>query len=199
MKRTDRRREIELDFTSLLDITLIILFFFIIFGNAQSEARTAELMESASAAQTEADEKMRGAEELEKQAEEKRALAEQELQMLEAADAEKSEYYAAFREFAAGSNLKLIYSRSEDGSWQIDVKRGERTAGQIVRGADPAEQFIKLLEAEGYGENSLIMCEFIYDRSELLIEADNNVKRMIEQAKRSYGRLIVSYTDISRR
>lgn len=194
-----RHREIDLDFTSLLDITLIILFFFIIFGSVSSEARTAELMESASAARAEADEKMNDAEELERQAEEKRALAEKELEMLETADAEKSEYYAAMREFASGSNLKMIYSRTEDGSWKLDVMRGTRLAGEIAQGENAAERFTEILESEGYTGSSLIMCEFIYDRTELLIEADNSVKSMVEQAKRSYSRLLVSYTDISRR
>ena len=45
MTARDKRRDVALDFTSLLDVTLIILFFFIMFGSLSSEKTSREALD----------------------------------------------------------------------------------------------------------------------------------------------------------
>ena len=172
-------KEIHLDFTPLLDVTLIILFYFILFSNIGSHnAAEAEKMRS-------------DAEALKQQADDRMAA-------LEAADRDKAALAKALEEFGNGSNLSFIYTRTESG-WELSVKRGDKTLSTFDQNSDVTNGMLTLLEDEGYGDDSCLLINFAYDSSEYLISARNSISPMFDAVTEKYsGRVFISSANTHR-
>ena len=134
MRTRKRGGDIFLDFTSLLDITLIILFFFIMFSSFSTGSKTREAEERAEKAIAAADEKMQQAEKREAEAAERIAAMQAELDELKRTSGDSANRTQGISEFASGENMKLIYS-AENGYWKFEVRRGEQTVLTIDRTA----------------------------------------------------------------
>lgn len=192
----NRRKDIVLDFTSLLDVIMIILFFFIIFGTLDTQTAAEETRTQAEQIKQEAEEKLRQAEQTLSEAEAMKAQAEEELQNLEEAGTQAEEYYAAMSEFRRGINLKLIYYGGVD-DWSFVLKSGDEVLTQLYSTDDFNAKISQVIEEHGYTEDSYIMLEYIYDYRDLKISADNAVRGALDSLKQRYKHLLVSETDIS--
>lgn len=177
-------KEIHLDFTPLLDVTLIILFYFILFsGIGNRSANEAEQMK-AEAQQAKAE------------AEYIKNEAEQKMSALEAADGNKAALAKALEEYGSGSNLNFIYSRTESG-WELDVKRGDEQLGRFDETDDLTDSVLTLLDDSGYGEDSVLLLGFTYDSGEYLISARNAIDPMLAALNEKYSdRVFISTTNI---
>ncbi len=192
MTARDKRRDIALDFTSLLDVTLIILFFFIMFGSLSSEKTSREALDSAAEIKAEAEAKMAQAEQLEQAAESRTEAMQAELDELKRTAADNEQYHEGIEEFAAGSNYKVIYS-AENGAWRMEIRRGDKTVTTIDRVNRTPESLMRALE--GTPRESYIFCECILTAPEY-IESRNALDEMIKKAQESYPHLLVSKTYI---
>ncbi len=187
--RTKRRGEIILDFTSLLDITLIILFFFIMYSSFQSESKTHEALDSAAELTALAEEKMQVAEELAAQAESRAEEMRERLEELERTAGE-SEYFDGVSEFSSGQNYKMIYT-AENGEWRFEIRRGDSTVTVIDRVNRSPEGLVRALGDTD--RSSYIFCECIFVSPEY-IDSRNILDAMIKKAQENFPHLLISKT-----
>ena len=192
MRTRKRGGDIFLDFTSLLDITLIILFFFIMFSSFSTGSKTREAEERAEKAIAAADEKMQQAEKREAEAAERIAAMQAELDELKRTSGDSANRTQGISEFASGENMKLIYS-AENGYWKFEVRRGEQTVLTIDRTNAGEDSLVTALD--GIPADRYIFCECILLSGEY-IDSRNVLEKMIKKAQERYPHLLVSKTYI---
>ena len=188
--RNKRRGDIPLDFTSLLDVTLIILFFFIMYSSFQTDNKTREALDSAAEIAAQAEEKMKSAEQLEKSAESRLDEMSAELEELRRTAGDNEGQSAGIGEFASGDNIKVIYT-AKDGYWSFEMRRGERVISTVDRSSSSPDSLAKALE--GTPRDRYIFCECIMLAPEY-IDSRNHLDNMIKTAQASYSHLLVSKT-----
>ena len=188
-------REIILDFTSLLDVIMIILFWFIL--NYQTE--TEKIRNQANAAEQAAASAAHAAEEKQAEAEALLQTAADELDALATVNERQASILSAIGEFRRGRsvNLKLV---SRQRYWYLDVSIGEEEhLGQIF--SDDEKQLgIKLnamLADAGFAPDATIFCVLSYDSTEPgSYNAYNSVTRALRQIQ--LGNNQFSCTEIDR-
>ena len=190
-----RIREIILDFTPLLDVTLIILFYFILFshmGAAQAQQKADRERADAAAAQTAAAQHMEEAEQLMQQAEfERRVLAE--------AGGNGAMLEQAVEEYAAGRNIKLLLTMNGK-SWTLRVRRGNaRDTLAELHSAEDLSMLTAALRKAEYQKDDIILCELIYDADEDgTNQAYQDVRQILEQVREAFPHIYISETDLSK-
>lgn len=188
LKKTD----IFVDFTSLLDVTLIIIFFFIMFSTMDTGNKTKDAMAQAEVMAEEADKKLAQAEELQKQAEE-------ELRALEDADARRAQDVSAMIEFARGQNYKFVM-KEENGSWAMHMKKGDEEIKSVgMKDDDPLAEDIKsMLKENGCTDEDTILCELLFDGAAPgSRNAYKTAASALEKVRREYSHFYFSDTDTS--
>ena len=190
-----RIREIILDFTPLLDVTLIILFYFILFshmGAAEAQQKAERERADAAAAQTAAAQHMEEAEQLMQQAEfERRVLAE--------AGGNGAMLEQAVEEYAAGRNIKLLLTMNGK-SWTLRVRRGNaRDTLAELHSAEDLSLLTAALRKADYQKDDIILCELIYDADEDgTNQAYQDVRQILEQVREAFPHIYISETDLSK-
>lgn len=153
-----KMREIILDFTSLLDVILIILFWFIIQYRSQSQAQVQAAQEASAAAQM-------AAQEREAEADVQLSHAEAVVSAYE--DSRHGSNSQALVQFGEGEHVSLRLHMEKEG-WRLDVGSGENILGSVTdRNAKKiGQQVFALLEEAGYAEDATILCVFMFDSSQ---------------------------------
>ena len=148
-------REIILDFTSLLDVIMIILFFFILNYRQQMQTRVEQAEQTAAAAVAAADTRMEEADALQLDAE--AALA----AMDSTAQAENTKALLAFSK-AGNVNICLV---TEEEGWRLDVYQAGTRIGSVTdrRSQKIGLELNRLFAAAGYAPDGVILCVFSYD------------------------------------
>ena len=132
-----KRKDVVLDFTPLLDVTLILLFFFLLFSTFEVESAKAELNNQVEAAEKQM-------QEANSKYEEANALAEQlkeDLEIVENASNRQASNIEALLEFNRGANVKLILSM-KDGNATVKISQKNKKAVEELFDADQIEQKI---------------------------------------------------------
>lgn len=196
-----RRRDIILDFTSLLDVIMIILFYFILYSHF--EANEAKL--KMEAAQSAADERITVAEQREQDAQkriEQAASAEQKAldayNRLSNENQRGAQNYDALKAFEEGRQLRL-HLIPRNGTWLLFfVQGGYSYTAQIEEGLPDA--FSAAFETFDYTADSTILCEFSFDASARGSKAAyDTVSRELERLRKQYPYLYISEYDESKR
>ena len=187
-----RMREIILDFTPLLDITLIILFYFILFshmGAAEAQQRAEQAEQQAHIAQSAAAEEIQQAAEMQQQ-------AAQQLAALAEAEGNQAAVAEALTQFANGENLKLrLYSQAK--SWKLLVMQGTETLGELS-GEHTEKALSALMHDAGFQAEQVILCDFVYTATEAgSNQAYHAVDAALEAIRAEYPHLYISETDLS--
>lgn len=153
-------REIILDFTSLLDVIMIILFWFIINYRAQAQEQIAQAEQSAAEAIASASRQMDEAEALRQQ-------ADAELQAMAEANEKQAENLQAMVEFGKGENVRIFLCMAEN-DWWLDVYKGETQLGTVDNDNDKqiGLKLNNVLRDAGYAADDTILCVFTYDSAE---------------------------------
>lgn len=201
------KREIILDFTSLLDVILILLFFFVIFAQFDSNQAIQDANEKANAQIEQAKEdQQKAADQLEEAkeewavAEQARLQAEKELEEVKQANERAAANIDGILDFDKGVNLKIFLSGRE-GAWSMQVKLGEDTIGNLnnIRDSKPedmAKEFSKIVSDCGYTKESAILCDMLYDSSKSgSRKAKENTDSMIALLRKDYVHFFCSMTD----
>ncbi len=160
------KRKISLDFTSLLDITMIILFFFLInfkFSVDDIKEEASEQMEAA-AAQSEQLESDRQKLEDEKEDWQKQAIAE--LEKIRETDEKAADNMQALLDFKNGHFISAELEINRENIWKMTVYRGETEIGTIssANSTDITDEFVTILNREKFKKDDVIIGVFKYNK-----------------------------------
>lgn len=204
-----KKRELILDFTSLLDVIMLILFFFVIFAQLD----TSEAIAKAQAAEEAANKEWSDAKDEWDAANTAKGKYEEGLSELEHANAlAESILINNTDEFNKGLRVKIYLSGTNE-DWFIELKcpkvENERVSmekiGKIadIRNRDPnelAEEFNSEMNSFGYSNEDALLCDLIYNSSDGgSSKARRNSSQMLSilQEDLGYTYLFWSITDLS--
>lgn len=211
------KREIILDFTSLLDVIMLILFFFVIFAQLD----TSEAIKKVEALQTEAQQEKEDADDKLEAANEALQQAEAQLKELQQANAlAESIIINGAVDFDKALRLKLVLN-GKKGNWSISVQFAEEKDGEIVynnigvisnvgdwdtndmvkRNTDNmAEDFEHIIIEYGYSKDDAFLCDLMYNSTGAgSRKAKEHTDEMLKifQNDLGYKYLFASTTDLS--
>lgn len=157
-----KRHNVILDFTSLLDVTLIVIFFFVLFShleNQENKDKTDQKILQMNEAISAADKTKENYEELS-------AQLENEINIVRQTSEKKAASICGILEYTKSGNLKIILDIQET-DWNLRVLKGNVLIKNIQKSNEKDMQ--KFLEEAfniaGYKNENVIFCEFIYNGS----------------------------------
>ena len=188
-----RKRDIFLDFTSLLDVTLIIIFFFVLFSHLESEENKAVTEEKTAQLQ----EQIEIAEAREEEASELISQLTQQIGIVKDSDERQAENMEAMLEYLTGKNLKIVLDL--DGAERvIRVDKDNEVVTEININANVSTELLKAMELAGYTKEDTIFCDIVYDG---LSNGSNKAYKIImtalDEVKSQYPNMYYSVTNIS--
>lgn len=188
-----KRRDVILDFTSLLDVTLIVIFFFVIFSNLDSQAnkaRTDAKVQELESAVQQAENREANAKELEEQ-------LQQEIETVKESNRRWGLNTSEILAFENSKNAKVILD-IEPGSWSARIICNGKLIETVRKGDSFNEKLKQALAEAGYTNNDTILCDFVFDGAE---SGSYSAYKMIDDglkaAQDDYKYLYVSETDLS--
>lgn len=198
-----KKRQINLDFTSLLDVIMIILFFFIIFSSLETDSLKKDLedkQQQVSAELEEAKAKNNKADELLGEAQKKNEQADKRLEEANSAVDRSGDNADAIMDFSENKNLKLRLDMNGENGWTLKFAKGEEIVKEIPK-ADISvmtDEVRELFKEQGYKADNTILIEFSYDATENgTTSAYLDTMKIINTLKNEYEHLFYSETDVS--
>lgn len=198
-----KKRQINLDFTSLLDVIMIILFFFIIFSNLETDNLKKDLedkQQQVSAELEEAKVKNNKADELLGEAQKKNEQADKRLEEANSAVDRSGDNADAIMDFSENKNLKLHLDMNGENGWTLKFAKSEEIVKEIPK-ADISvmtDEVRELFKEQGYKADNTILIEFSYDATENgTTSAYLDTMKIINTLKNEYEHLFYSETDVS--
>ena len=210
--RRDKKKDLILDFTSLLDVVMLLLFFFILFSrfdvkNAQTAADDAKAEAAAQIALAEAEAREKTEEakkskarydDLIKENTELQERLEHNIRIVDQVTSQEADEIVAFN---SGNNLKLILSEAESAKIPMTLKAvldqkvigeclvTEEEDGEDYRADDiTPEKLIGWMTSGGIRKDSVIMCDFVYSsRSSRSSEAYDKISQILNSLRSEYG------------
>jgi len=187
-------REIILDFTSLLDVFMLILFFFILFSHFEVE----EAKETANQALSEAAALSETAESIREQAEE-------ELALLDEVNHGKAADLTALMELSRGTLMQSRLVMDESGDfWTLELKRLDDSTRQDIQlgiiddTKNISQEIILILQKQEYVKEDKIPFVFLYDGTEIGSEtACNLISEAFREIRLTYPHFYCIQIDIS--
>lgn len=152
-------REVILDFTSLLDVVMIILFFFILYTTFDVE-KEAEKAKAAEASYTEM------MEQNEKEQQEWQERASEEWERILSADANAAKNQQALNAYDSGNGITFNLQDVQKGDkWALSVLSGNKRIGSISsdESRDLRSRIKELLEKAGYDKDDVIIATLTFD------------------------------------
>ena len=171
------KRQIILDFTSLLDVIMIILFFFILFARLETDDTKAALDDTKAALeeqQAQLTEQQTQIElqqiQLQEEKEQYEVLiqeAENYLNELNNSEKNAAMNVAGIHEFSQGVNIKIKLNMNDD-NWKLDVFSGKEQIGTVLNNSSNTmtKDLSDILIKNGYSKEQTILCEFFYNGNE---------------------------------
>ena len=188
-----KKKDILLDFTSLLDVTLILIFFFVIFSHFDNVQSTAQIEDKESKLESQ----INDAAERESQAQELKEQLEYEIGIVQDADDRAQDNVEEILEFTKGTNLKLILEM-QDGKWTLVVSSKNEVISRIAAGDDVEARLADALESADYAYGDTILCDFVYNGSQAgTVSAYRKITKAMEAIQEEYKYLYYSETDLS--
>ena len=203
MVKIMNKREIILDFTSLLDVIMVILFFFIFFSNLETEDTKIALqteLQNAIEREEEAEQKLEEYEKLLEEAQQMEQQAEELLNEANLAGEHQGENVAGIVEFSRNMNIKIKLKMIGSGSWSLIIFKGEEQIDEIPNGKvnEMAARFMNDLSDMGYDKDDTLLCDYLYDATQAgTASADKDVRRVFYMVKEQYNHFFYTEMDIS--
>ena len=185
----NKKKDLFLDFTSLLDVMMLVLFFFILFSQGRVDSAKQKMEEEKTAANQRAEAIIATAESEIEEARKSKFLSEQQIQEnmelkkqlehdIDVVNQVTSQEANAIVAFNSGNNLKFILQSfgSDAGPATLIVLLNKEEIGRsiVARDTDTEEDIAKSVSpgklagwmtAHGIQKDSVVMCDFIYDSS----------------------------------
>lgn len=195
-----KSKDIFLDFTPLLDVTLILLFFFLLFSTFEMEEVQAKLDTQIEAVEEQleaAEDRMKEADSRYAEANDLVAQLEEDLAIVENANNRQASNIEALMEFNRGANIKLILS-IDNGNANLRVFQGDTLIATTSPENNLTEIICTSLEEAGYSNEDTVLCEFIFDGSQAgTTVAYRHIKQNLLYVKGTYKFFYYSETDLS--
>lgn len=198
------KREIILDFTSLLDVIMIILFFFILFSHLETEdAKNAlqNAQQNAFEREEQAEQKLEDAEKLLEEATLKEQQAAEKLVEAELAGERQGENVEGITDFSHNQNIRVILKMiSGSNKWGLLVYKGEQQIANIPNEnvESMAQSFTEALSEIGCNKDDTLLCVYVYDATQAgTASADNDVQKIFNEIKVQYKHFFYSELDTS--
>lgn len=198
------KREIILDFTSLLDVIMIILFFFILFSHletADAKISMQEAQQNAIEREEQAEQKLEDANDLFEEAALKEQQATEKLNEAEQAGERQGENVEGITDFSRNLNirvkLKMIGGNSK---WSLLVYKGEEQIAEILNGevGSMSQSFLNALSDAGCSKDDTLLCVYVYDASQAgTASADRDIQKMFDEVNGQYEHFFYSELDTS--
>lgn len=198
-----KKRQIILDFTSLLDVIMIILFFFIIFSNLETDNLRKDLEDKQQQVSSELEEakaKNDKADELLGEAQEKNEQADKRMEEANSAVDRSGDNADAIMDFSENKNLKLHLDMSGESGWTLKFAKGEEIIKEVPKAdiSEMTDEVRALFTEQGYTADNTILIEFSYDATENgTTSAYLDTMKIITAMKNEYEHLFYSETDVS--
>lgn len=187
------KREILLDFTSLLDVTLIVLFFFVLFSSfegRENKEKTDEKIKEYNSAIEIAKEREREAEALSQRLEE-------EIAIVNTSDESRAYDISEILEFKNSRNLKILLDMKEQG-WIIRVIHEGKIVATMEKRDTIGTDLLNALQSAGFNEAQTIFCEFVFDGAiPGTASAYRSIIKGLSEVSYQYKGLYISETDLS--
>ncbi|MCR5733508.1 MAG: hypothetical protein K6G22_02780 [Lachnospiraceae bacterium] len=188
-----KKRDIILDFTSLLDVTLILLFFFVLFShldNEENRVRTDNKIREMEMSIAEADIR-------EKEAERLSTKLEDEIRLVTEASERNGSNVSELLSYNRDQNLKILMDMG-DGGYSLRVLADGEVASNISGKENMAEDLKRMIEEAGYDAGDTILCDYIFDGSKAgSRQAYIAVTEGLNELSEQYRYLYISETDLS--
>lgn len=196
-----RPQEILLDFTTLLDIMMLILFFFVLFSHLDTERAMGDaeqMRNEASAQMALADSMMDNAARTEREAIARAERAEEAERRYREADSQHAADITAIEAFSEGQNLRLTLLQ-DDADWALRIQQGDAEPFLLESGNVNAERLTAVLRSEFQCKpTDTQLCVFLYDGSARGSRASYmTVHEALTAMRTDFPHLYVSETDIS--
>ena len=198
------KREIILDFTSLLDVIMIILFFFILFSHFETEDAKIALQaaeQKATQREEQAEQKLEEADRLLEEAEQKEQQATEKLNEADLAGKRQGENVDGIIEFSRNLNIRVYLKMKDSGSsWSLLVCKGEQQIVEIPKEKVNimAQTFVNALSDIGCEKDDTLLCVYVYDAAQAgTASADRDVQRVFDAVKGQYQHFFYSELDTS--
>ena len=199
-----RKHTIILDFTSLLDIIMVILFFFIIFSKFETdEVKTKydQKLEQITQQQEEIDIKLTEAQYKEDEAEKKQALADQRFEMADSAEEHSGDNAKAITDMIQGKNIKLSLAMGDNKKeWSLRIIKENDLISEIQYSNTNQvyKELKQVLEDNKYEKDKTMIVDFLYDAEEKgTTAAYSNIQKVFDKLQKDYSRICISETDLS--
>ncbi len=195
-----KRNRIFLDFTTLLDITMIILFWFIIKSDASAnEARTQAQEQIASIAAEAEQERI----EFELEKENWRKEAESELERIKSADENAAKNQQALAGVEKGNIIHIQLDINEEQIPHIKVFYGKKNIGEfdINSAKDATGELISIFENAGFAKDSVMIGIFEYDGNQegtASVMVSDPIERPIRAVSEEYPYFYCAVINISK-
>ncbi len=199
----NRKKDLILDFTSLLDIVLLLLFFFILFSKVGADTSVKNAQQEAQKAKNKYD----------ALTEEVAALRGQLKYDIETVDQVTSQEAEELIAFNHGNNLKILLLDGGGTSKPLIIRAvlNRRVIGECLltdsddMAADQekdinTEKMLGWLTECGMNSDTVIMCDFVYDADlPRTSEACDKINNIFEEIREKYGyrHFYCSSTDLS--
>ena len=188
-----KKKDILLDFTSLLDVTLIVIFFFVLFSHLDSQenkARTDEKIEEMEISIQEADEARAQYEELS-------AQLEQEIETVREANERVGNNVSEILDYNRNQNLKIILDMKTSG-WGLRVIHDEEMVAYLEKSNTLAADLISAMETAGYDVEQTVFCDFVFDGTTAgTRSAYRDITACLDEVHAKYKYMYISETDLS--
>jgi len=189
-----KKREVVLDFTSLLDVTLIIIFFFVLFSHLDQENKDRILQDKIK----EYDEKIEEAIDREGEAVDLANQLEKELDIVKESSNRRGSDVDEILDFNRSKNIKIILDMNDDSTWETRILHDEEVLKILDNNISFSEDLLAALSEAGYSDDDTIFCEFIFDGSiPGTASAYKAITEGINYCDNIYSHLYVSETDLS--
>lgn len=188
-----KKRDVILDFTSLLDVTLIVIFFFVIFSHLDTEENRAKTEAKVEELETAIEE----AEEREVIAEELIAQLEKEIEIVRESDGRQASNVEEILEFGKSGNIKIILFMQDKG-WMLRINCKEEVVAEISSTENVGEELRTAIQNAGYSADDTVFCDFVFDGSlPGTASAYRKITKGLDEVEKTYKYLYYSETDLS--
>lgn len=173
------KTKISLDFTSLLDITMIILFFFLINFKFSVDDIKADADRQAEAAAQQSEKLEYDKQEFEKEKADWQRMVETELKNIREADEKAADNVEALINFKNGDVIDIALDMKGRSEWEMTFYRGTVVLGTISSddGKDIRDWTVTMLNHEGFKSDDVIIGVFKYNKNNYGSKFAENIYR----------------------
>ena len=182
------KRKISLDFTSLLDITMIILFFFLINFKFSVDDIKAEANGQMEAAALQSERLEADKQKLEEEKEDWRRQADAELGKIREADEKAADNAEALLNFKNGDIINIDFDINDRYQWKMTVSRGEAVLGVISSSdeADIKDEIVTMLNRERFNKDDVIIGVFKYNKKSYGSRFAENIFKEVKELEYNF-------------